>query len=298
MSIPFLELREAATELEVFINGVRSISLPTASELKAQLLEAIADSPNAELEACIKDLSFAYRVGNASWNGEELIELVLRTREFSEPLSDENHPLVASLIGLIAEVCPDVEKIALGDRVPPCKPKSNSAPKRKENPAASLIELLVSTNRIVDAVAESARWGDIAALKKLLATDPDLVNERTEHGDTPLMLAASGGSLKAARVLLETGADVNARDTQRGWTPLMWLLAALHTEKVYVSVARALIEAGADASIRGIYGRNGTSACETAKVEQAHRIDRVAITVSPNYAPGLSLYKDGIYCLR
>jgi hypothetical protein len=268
MSFPFLELRESPTAVEVFINGIRSFSLPSADDLKAQLLEAIADSPNAELEACIKDLSFAYRVGNASWNGEELIELVLRTREFSKQLSDQNHPLVASLIGLIAEVCPEVEKIEFGDGVPQSKAESKPTPK-PVNPASSRIQSLLSTGRIFEAFMEAARWSDNATFAALLTANPDWVNAKTELGNSILMVAAHNGNLEAVESLIGSGADVNARDPKKGWSPLMWLLAAIHSEKVYLSVAKALIDAGADVSIRGIYGE---TALQLAKQRKSRKL--------------------------
>ncbi|NCG13895.1 MAG: hypothetical protein GWP38_11185, partial [Planctomycetia bacterium] len=68
------------------------------------------------------------------------------------------------------------------------------------------------------------------------------VNERNEHGMTPLMLAAgSGAELDILKVLVDSGADIRSRDDE-GWTPLM--LASVLTDSI--ENIRFLIDQGSE----------------------------------------------------
>jgi ankyrin repeat protein len=87
--------------------------------------------------------------------------------------------------------------------------------------------------------------------KAIAADDPDAVrgflrdgepvDQREEHGLTPLMWAARDGSLRAMAALIDAGADVNARDTNNHWTPL---LHAVHKQKP--AAVALLLARGAD----------------------------------------------------
>lgn len=97
-------------------------------------------------------------------------------------------------------------------------------------------------------------------------------NISSSGGETPLMLAASGGDLKAVRQFLQAGADVNARDRE-GRTALYYaaqyipngdreleLIEFLKTEGSdadYLGVINLLLQAGADPKIQSnpAYGR-------------------------------------------
>jgi len=59
----------------------------------------------------------------------------------------------------------------------------------------------------------AAAEGNVQAVKLLLENGGD-VNSRTGGGQTPLHLAAYAGRIDVAELLLEKGADVNAKDTQ------------------------------------------------------------------------------------
>jgi hypothetical protein len=82
--------------------------------------------------------------------------------------------------------------------------------------------------------------GRIAAVEKLLVSDPERVHQRGGYGRTPLHLACALGQESIAKVLVFEGADVNSR-AEGGWTALHW--AAMMGRK---ELARRLIEEGAD----------------------------------------------------
>ena len=76
---------------------------------------------------------------------------------------------------------------------------------------------------------------DHAETARLLAIDPDCVHvERTKHGATPLMWAASMGGLDALKLLLEAErVQVNqTADGRRGYTALMFACEAGHHKAV------------------------------------------------------------------
>jgi hypothetical protein len=103
------------------------------------------------------------------------------------------------------------------------------------------------------ALFRAAREGDLAALRKRLDAGDD-VNAR-QRGSTPLHQAVISGHASAALELIARGADVHALDA-RGEDPLM--LAALSnriTDAVAATVARALLERGAN-----VHGPRGPDA--------------------------------------
>ena len=64
--------------------------------------------------------------------------------------------------------------------------------------------------------------------------------DRTVHGETPLMIAAVGNARDAAAELIAQGADVSAREEEHEWTPLHY--AARDNS---IDVAKLLIDRGA-----------------------------------------------------
>ncbi|XP_047984923.1 ankyrin repeat domain-containing protein 49-like [Leguminivora glycinivorella] len=92
----------------------------------------------------------------------------------------------------------------------------------------------------VDHVLWAAENADIAALKELLAAQPDLINAKDINLYTPLHRAAYGNHVTTITYLLSVGAKLDAK-TEFGWTPLH---SAANWNNYWV-VAR-LLAAGAD----------------------------------------------------
>ena len=64
--------------------------------------------------------------------------------------------------------------------------------------------------------------GDIAAVRRFLENEPNLLNERRPFlEDTPLGAAAFGGQVDMVTYLLEKHADINAVDGLLGNSPLV-----------------------------------------------------------------------------
>jgi ankyrin repeat protein len=101
----------------------------------------------------------------------------------------------------------------------------------------SLAAVGISVNPVVDAASaqatssvsvptvttllEALRRGDTETFARVLRAHPDLVNQRSDGGSTPLMFAASYGDVPAIALLLERGADPNLSN-DAGATALMW----------------------------------------------------------------------------
>ena len=104
----------------------------------------------------------------------------------------------------------------------------------------------------VRAVLKAAKQGDVASLRRLVASDAGLLDARDKDGSTPLHCAAWKGHVEAVRVLLDAGADVGAksRNDHYGDTPLH---AAAHGNQK--DVVRLLIERGADVNAKNPAGR-------------------------------------------
>jgi ankyrin repeat protein len=124
------------------------------------------------------------------------------------------------------------------------------------------IRQLAETGRAAAAFGEAARWGRLDLLKELLAGGL-AVDSRDEHGTTALMLAASGGQVKAVKYLLEQNPDVNAVAAGSGMTPLISCLAARHQKRVYLSICKLLLDAGATSSL-AIRDKSGRTALDWA----------------------------------
>ncbi|KAF7093145.1 hypothetical protein CFC21_095574 [Triticum aestivum] len=87
-------------------------------------------------------------------------------------------------------------------------------------------------------LAAAARDGDPAEVRRLLAADPGLARCTATFGNlsSPLHLAATKGHHEIAALLLEKGADANARNVY-GQTPLMQACRSGHWEVVQTLLA-------------------------------------------------------------
>jgi hypothetical protein len=73
-------------------------------------------------------------------------------------------------------------------------------------------------------------------------------NTKDEHGNIPLILAASGGDTSSVKALILAGADVNAKN-EEGGTALMRAAHGRDRE-----ILKALIAAGANVNAKNVYG--------------------------------------------
>jgi ankyrin repeat protein len=101
-------------------------------------------------------------------------------------------------------------------------------------------------------IIKTAKTGQVARVKELLATDKSLINARDKDGSTPLHCAVWKGHEQVVVALLEAGADVNAHNENDHWgtTPLH---AAAHANQA--AIAQLLIEHGADVNSKDREGR-------------------------------------------
>jgi len=77
----------------------------------------------------------------------------------------------------------------------------------------------------------AARTGNLAALKNLVSTDPSLVNELDQQGQSLLHYAASFRRVDVVRYLLEQDADPNMPNAD-GETPSSYAEESPGTEEV------------------------------------------------------------------
>ena len=71
-----------------------------------------------------------------------------------------------------------------------------------------LLFLLLSIVSFGQSVHDLARTGDVVAMKKFLDEQPNQVNQLSEQGLSPFLLAAYRGNNEVAKLLVERGADI------------------------------------------------------------------------------------------
>jgi len=96
-------------------------------------------------------------------------------------------------------------------------------------------------------IIKAAKAGDLAKVRALVGTDPDLVNALDSDGSTPLHCATWKGQVEVVAFLLNAGANVNSHNQNEHWgtTPLH---AAAHANQA--AIAQLLIDHGADVNAR------------------------------------------------
>jgi outer membrane protein assembly factor BamB len=101
-----------------------------------------------------------------------------------------------------------------------------------------------TTNRPVDAaLLDAAQQDDLAGVQRALQQGAN-VNARTRYNATALTLGAMNGNLEIVRALIERGADLSVRDTFYNFTPI-----AAATMNGRIDVIRYLVERGSPGSI-------------------------------------------------
>jgi ankyrin repeat protein len=99
-------------------------------------------------------------------------------------------------------------------------------------------------------VFEASALGDSARLRALLDSDRELANAWAEDGFQPLGLASFFGHEDAARVLVERGAEVNSASRNQMKVMPLHSAAAAPDPEVRYSIAKLLLERGADPNAR------------------------------------------------
>ena len=100
------------------------------------------------------------------------------------------------------------------------------------------------------ALVEAARDGDVAEVRRLIASGADLNGaEETVFDCTALHEAAYNGHVDCVRVLVEGGASVDKRD-RFGLTPLHWAASRKHCE-----IVTYLLEKGASVNSMNSFGQ-------------------------------------------
>jgi hypothetical protein len=276
-----LKLRKTANGYEVRVVDGTRFPLPSAAELKANAIAAATEFGGDDSEAVriLADCEFNFEIVPGKDIVEELIGVVITTSpESAAILRDPDHPAVPDVMGSLIEACPDIGSsrvVAHGESPSPI-PKRKRIPAPKRADTSRQMDLFVrqltagflAQGRDATAFGEAARWGHFPLINEMLAAGAD-VDVRTETGVTALMLAASSGHIDVLRTLIDAGADMNATDASRGMTPLMWNLAALHSEKTYLSIVRELLTAGAD---RTITANDGKTALDWARERGSQRL--------------------------
>src|SRR5258708_13449486 len=85
-------------------------------------------------------------------------------------------------------------------------------------------------------IRDAAQTGDLARIRALLKSHPDLVFNKDDKGNTPLHWAAVRGHKDVAELLRPHNADVNAGKAH-GAPPFPWAASADNTEELYFLLA-------------------------------------------------------------
>lgn len=96
-------------------------------------------------------------------------------------------------------------------------------------------------------IFEASALGMVNRINSLLFENPSLVSERDSHGYTALHYATMTDKVEVARILISSGADIESFDEESSIDPPLIIAGYYGNE----SVARLLLESGANPNIRG-----------------------------------------------
>jgi ankyrin repeat protein len=129
-----------------------------------------------------------------------------------------------------------------------------------------------------DTLHYATQRGDIEVVKSFLAKGSN-INAFDDISFTPLHHAANEGHLDLIKVLLEAGADVNAHEEARiGNTPLGEIAGNCSFE-----IARLLIAAGADPTIRGWMQLSALDRAEARKKAEGRKVYELLVEAAKRF---------------
>jgi len=105
----------------------------------------------------------------------------------------------------------------------------------REEACSSTISIGPPMNQ-TKALINAIERGDIAEVRALLASHPELARERDDTGATGLHYAAFNANRAMIDALLAAGADVNARDDRHGATPAGWAVHSMRERGGLLSI--------------------------------------------------------------
>jgi len=106
-------------------------------------------------------------------------------------------------------------------------------------------------------LAQLMYTGDLDGVKRLIQSNPGMVNQPDERGFTPLILATYLNKKEIAEFLLDAGASINAQDAS-GNTALMGV-----SFKGFVDIAQMLLDRGADTTLTNHAGETALTFAQT-----------------------------------
>ena len=107
----------------------------------------------------------------------------------------------------------------------------------------------LATGRELD-IFEASALGEAERVRRLVAADPSLANAWAADGFQPLGLASFFGHQETARVLVEAGSEVNSASRNPMKVMPLHSAAAAQDPDVRHSIAKLLLDAGADPNAR------------------------------------------------
>lgn len=144
--------------------------------------------------------------------------------------------------------------------------------------------LLLTTANAQEAIFNACKTGDLDSVKKLLTSNPALLNAKDKSGLTPLHYGSTK-SLEVVIYLIDKGADVNAR-SKSGATPLYSAARFGQT-----AIAKYLLEHKADINAKS----DGGSVMHQA----AYRSPKPMVELLLSYKPDLTITdKEGRTCIH
>lgn len=122
-----------------------------------------------------------------------------------------------------------------------------------------LVELVDAINKIPGTILVSGQFvcasqliadNNLPELSALISQYPQVVNENNEDGMTLLFEAIQEDNLGAVELLIEKDSDLHRCETAQGSSPLL-----VATNIGNPEIVKALLDAGADPEIKGIFGQ-------------------------------------------